>query len=337
MPRNMQQWAAELIAAPQKDSFPVLSFPAIQMMGITVAELIASSDAQAKGMKCIADACKTCGSVSLMDLSVEAEAFGSKISVADDEVPTVVGTILKEAEDADALVVPSVGAGRTGLYIEAIEKACMQITDRPVFAGVIGPYSLAGRLMGMTDIMINCYEEPEMVETTLEKATTFLIAYAKAYKAVGANGIVMAEPAAGLLSAKMMWEFSGKYVKRLVDAVQDETFAVIYHNCGNSVPNLIAELTAIGAVGYHFGNAVSMQDMVEKMPASVLVMGNVDPAKQFRFGTPESVREATLSVMQACRSHPNFVISSGCDIPPASDWNNIRAFFEAVDAFYRSK
>ena len=74
------------------------------------------------------------------------------------------------------------------------------LTDRPLFAGIIGPYSLAGRLLDMTEIMILCYEEPEMVETVLEKVTDFLVEYAKAFTAAGADGIMMAEPAAGLLS-----------------------------------------------------------------------------------------------------------------------------------------
>lgn len=55
------------------------------------------------------------------------------------------------------------GAGRTGQYIEAIRQACGLIQDRPVFAGVIGPYSLAGRLMDVTEIMVNCYADPDFV------------------------------------------------------------------------------------------------------------------------------------------------------------------------------
>ena len=42
----------------------------------------------------------------------------------------------------------------------------------------------------MTEIMILCYEEPEMVETVLEKATEFLIEYAKAFKAVGRTALL---------------------------------------------------------------------------------------------------------------------------------------------------
>ena len=64
-------------------------------------------------------------------------------------------------------------------------------------------------------------------------------------------------------------------------------------------------------------------------------MGNVSPAEQFRGGTPESIRAATLDVMEKCCKHPNFVISSGCDIPPLSSWDNIDAFFAAVKEFYQ--
>ena len=52
-------------------------------------------------------------------------------------------------------------------------------------------------------------------------------------------------------------------------------------------------LASIGAMGYYFGNAVHMEEALEKMPADRLVMGNVDPAGQFRNGTTESIRKAT--------------------------------------------
>ena len=79
MTMNMKQWVADILASDKKKSLPVLSFPSIQKMGITVSELINSSDKQAEGMKIIADSCPTAASVSLMDLSLEAEAFGSTI------------------------------------------------------------------------------------------------------------------------------------------------------------------------------------------------------------------------------------------------------------------
>lgn len=342
MKRNMYAWIEDQKAATAKKALPVLSFPSVQLLGITVRELINDSDLQAKGMKAVADRVPTAAAVSLMDLSLEAECFGSKIRVSDEEVPTVVGSLIdaeldedERLEQAKALAVPAVGAGRTQIYIDAIEKAVGLITDRPVLAGVIGPFSLAGRLMDVTEAMIYCYDEPDMVHVLLQEATDFIIQYIKAYKAVGANGVVLAEPLAGLLSPGLAQEFSGDYCKQIVDAVQDESFIVVYHNCGNTAVLTMDSLLSCGAKAYHFGDAVDMTEVMEKIPSDVMALGNVSPAGEFRGGTPESIKRATWKVMEACCKYPNFVISSGCDIPPMSPWENIDAFFAAVDAFYQ--
>ncbi len=330
---NMKQWFNSLLSEKNKKAFPILSFPSVQLLGVTVRQLITDSDLQAKGMKAIADHCDSLASVSLMDLSVEAEAFGSTIKTDDDEVPTVIGSIVASMEDAKALAVPDVGAARTGLYLESMKKAVGLINDRPVFVGVIGPFSLAGRLMDMTEIMVNCYVEPEMVHLTLRKATDFLIEYCKAYKETGANGIVMAEPAAGLLSPDLIDEFSTPYVNEIVRAVQSDDFAMVYHNCGNTIP-LIGSINKIEAFAYHFGNAIDLSEMLKLVPSDKIVMGNIDPAGQFRNGTPESIYDDTMRVLKACASHPNFVISSGCDIPPLAPLANADSFFKAVSDFY---
>jgi len=183
--------------------------------------------------------------------------------------------------------------------------------------------------------MIYCYEEPDMVHTIMEKTTAFLINYCNAYKAAGANGVVMAEPLTGMLSPGLAEEFSHPYVKRIVEAVQTDDFAVIYHNCGDNVRLMTDGIYDIGAMGYHFGDACRLADMLPAAPVDALVMGNVSPAGEINQGTPESVRKATRKVMEECIHAPNFVISSGCDIPPMSPWSNIEAFFNAVDEFYR--
>ena len=331
---NMKQWLEEVKGAEIKKPMPILSFPSISLLNVSVRELTSNSDLQAQGMKLIAERHDTLASVSMMDLSVEAEAFGANVHFSEDEVPTVVGALITCPEEADSLEVPSLDAGRCSIYLDAIKKAKELITDRPVFAGVIGPFSLAGRLMDVSEAMINCYVEPEMVHTVLEKVTQFLISYILEYKKNGANGVVMAEPLAGMLSPALAAEFSSEYVKKIVDAVQSDDFILIYHNCGNNVLLMIDSILETNASAYHFGNAIKMADMLAKVPENIVVMGNVDPAGQIKEGTPESVKNATKDIMSECCSNSNFVISSGCDIPPASSWANIDAFFDAVKEFY---
>ncbi len=337
MKRNMKKWLEDIRLSPIKKAMPVLSFPSIQLMGISVIDLISDSSKQAEGMRLVAERTDAAASLSMMDLSVEAECFGSKIRFSEDEVPTVMGKIVSTPEDAKALVVPSVKAGRAGIYVEAIRKAVEMIQDRPVFAGMIGPFSLAGRLMDVSEAMLHCYEEPEMVHTVLEKAILFSIDYCKAYKEAGANGVVIAEPLAGLLSPELAEEFSAPYVRKIVDAVQDENFIVVYHNCGGSTIQTIDSILSTGASAFHFGNAIRMIEMLPLIPADKIVLGNISPSGELLNGTPEKVREEVLALLEECGGYPNFVISSGCDMPPKTKWLNIDAFFSAVKEFYARK
>lgn len=330
---NMKEWAANTIKADRKKAAPILSFPGIQLIGHTVDELVKDGHLQATCMKAIADKFDTGAAFSLMDLSVEAEAFGSPVTYFEDEVPTVTAALIHDEDEADALVVPKVGAGRTGECVKGIKEAAELITDRPVLAGIIGPFSLAGRLLDMTEIMILCYEEPELVETVLEKATEFLIEYSKTFKEAGANGIAIAEPAAGLLSPNLIAEFSTPYVQKIRDAVEDESFMIMYHNCGSIIP-LLSNISEIGVGSYSVGNAVDMEEALKGLPTDAVIIGNLDPAGVLRNGTPEEVHTATIELLEKCGKYPNFVVASGCDMPPQTPMVNIETFFNAVNEYY---
>lgn len=337
MERNMQSWVKSLMGTHPKKPLPILSFPCVSLLDISVRRLISDSELQAKGMQAVAEKADAAAAVSFMDLSVEAECFGATVSTSDEEVPAVTGRLINDMDEAAALAVPAVGSGRTQLYIDAIQKASAAITDRPVLAGIIGPFSLAARLLDVSEIMIDCYDDPDMVHLVLEKCTAFLVEYAKAFKAAGANGIMMAEPVAGLLSPSLEEEFSSPYVKQIVDAVQDDSFIVIYHNCGDNVPKMLDSILSTGSAAYHFGNAVDMErDIIAQVPADTVVMGNIDPAGVLRMGTPESVKQATRSLLENCAKYPNFVLSSGCDMPPMTPWENIDAFFAATKEYYET-
>lgn len=311
-------------------ALPILSFPAVQKLNVTVEQLVKDSALQAEAMACIAKQTDSLAAVSLMDLSVEAEAFGANVVFSAHEVPVVTGQLIADMDEAEALAIPSLDAGRARVCVEGIRLAKQKIQDKPVLAGMIGPYSLAGRLMDVTEIMYICYDEPEAVHVVLEKATQYLIAYGKAMKEAGADGIMMAEPLAGILSPAMAAEFSVPYVKRIIAALQEEDFAVIYHNCGNSVPAMLDEIFSQGAAAYHFGNAVDMEAVMKAAPADCLCMGNVDPAAVIAEGTPEMVTAATKEVIAKCGKYQNFILSSGCDIPAHAAWANIEAFFAAA-------
>ncbi|MBE5809599.1 MAG: methyltransferase [Clostridiales bacterium] len=322
-------WDAAKVGS--KRALPILSFPAAQKLGVCVETLVKSAELQAQAMEIIARDTATIAAVSLMDLSVEAEAFGAEVRFAEDEVPAIIGQMISDEDDANKLPVPELAAGRASLCVEAVRTAKQRITDKPVLAGMIGPYSLAGRLCDVTEIMYLCFDEPETVHIVLDKVTQYLIRYGQAMKAAGADGLMIAEPLAGILSPDMAEEFSMPYVKRIIDALQDQDFAVIYHNCGNSVPQMLQAIYQLGAAAYHFGNAIDIEAVMRVTPSDILVMGNIDPAGQFSSGTVDSITSATRELLEKCGNFSNFVPSSGCDIPAHAKWENIHAFFAAVE------
>lgn len=328
-----KEFFTKLLCTKQKKAMPLLSSPGASLIGATLRELTTQSMLQLAAMECIAERTDALGSVSLMDLSVEAEAFGAQVRFSNDEIPTITGALIQTASQAEALLIPAVGTARTQIYLDAAQKSSERIADRPVFAGMIGPFSLAGRLQGVTNALINCYRQKQMVQILLEKCTAFLIAYAKAYKSCGLAGIIMAEPLTGLLSPKLAAAFSHPYVKRIIAAVQDDTFSVIYHNCGNNIPVIFDALLDVGARGYHFGNATNMKDLLQRAPQHVFIMGNIDPTAYLSSTTPASIAHATRTLLEECAAYPNFIPSSGCDIPAQSSWENIDEFFAVIADF----
>lgn len=76
-----------------------------------------------------------------------------------------------------------------------------------------------------------------------------------------------------------------------------------------------------------------MVDALKEVPADALAMGNLDPVSVFKMGTPESMHKDTLELLEATKEYPNFVLSSGCDVPPHTALENIDAFYEALKEF----
>ena len=98
---------------------------------------------------------------------------------------------------------------------------------------------------------------------------------------------------------------------------------------------ILNKINEVDALAYSIGNAIDVEDALKIIPADRMVMGNIDPAGILRNGTPEVVKAETKALMERCCKYPNFVIASGCDIPPATPLENLDAFFEAVEEFYK--
>ncbi|MEN6473397.1 MAG: uroporphyrinogen decarboxylase family protein [Syntrophaceae bacterium] len=330
------KWAQTIISgAKPRAAMPIMLSPASELTGIGMIDMATNGEKQFACIEALAKQYPSLAVHTGMDLSVEAEAFGCGVRFTDDEVPSVDKRVIAGMEDIEGLAVPVVGTGRTSAYLRAARLAGEAISDRPVFGGCIGPISLAGRLMDTSALMLALMKHVAQAHALLEKCTDFLIEYAGAFKAPGVDGIIVAEPMAGLLSPEKCETFSSRYVARMVDALQDECFTVILHNCGRT-QKLVGSMVNTGAHGLHFGNAVNMREIAPLIPADRLFFGNVDPVGVLRNGTPDDVERTAIQLLEDMQPYDNFILSSGCDLPPGTPLANIDAFFRAFDCFQKN-
>lgn len=329
MKMNMRQWVADVIRQKEVTAVPVMTHPGIELNGNTVRQAVSDGRVHYEAVMTLTKRYPSAAACTIMDLTTEAEAFGAEIAFSDEAVPAVSGRLLKDVESIHQLQVPSLNEGRIPAYLKANLLAARAVDDRPLLAGCIGPFSLAGRLYDMSDIMVLIYEHPEAAHELLEKCTAFIEKYCLALKATGANGVMMAEPAAGLMSNDDCLQFSSQYVKRIVERVQDDHFIVVLHNCGNT-GHCTKAMVATGAAAYHFGNKCRMEEVIREVPPTALAMGNIDPVSIFKDGMPSQMKATVLDLLEQMRPYPNFVLSSGCDTPPHTPQHNVDAFFEAL-------
>lgn len=329
---NLKQWMDDTLQGKCRRVIPIMTYPGIELCGQTVKDAVTRGEVHAEAIcrlneKYPADAVTT-----IMDLTVETEAFGASIVFPEDEIPSVTDTLISGKEAVEALQVPALTAGRVPEYLKAFRLVAGRVTDIPVLAGCIGPFSLAARLYGMSEIMIEMFMNPETVHLLLDKCTRFLIEYCRAMKEAGVDGVIMAEPVAGLISNDDCDAFSSVYVNRIAGEVQDDSFLLVLHNCGNG-GHCTAAMCNSGANALHFGNKIDMLQALNDVPAHTLAMGNLDPVGIFKQADAETVFTVTKELLERTKSYPNFILSTGCDIPPHIPYENIEAFYRAVALF----
>lgn len=328
---DMKNWIASVIASPQRVAVPIMTHSGIELLGHTVNDAVTNGEVHYQAIKVLSEKYPSEASSVIMDLTVEAEAFGAEIYFSENEVPSVVGRLVSTPEEIEKLEIPSLDTARLPEYIKANRLVAAEAT-KPVLAGCIGPYSLAGRLYDMSEIMMAMYIDPDSIKLLLSKCTEFITKYCQALKEAGANGVLIAEPAAGLLSNDACMEFSSLYVKQIVDKVQDDFFSVILHNCGNT-GQCTEAMVYTGAAGYHFGNGIDMVSALNGCPKDALVMGNIDPVSVLKMASSQQVYEQTMQLLTDTAAYPNFVLSSGCDTPPEIPFANIEMFYQALNDY----
>ena len=104
------------------------------------------------------------------------------------------------------------------------------------------------------------------------------------------------------------------------------------HNCGNTEV-LVNAMLFTGSKALHFGNVVDMLEIMPQIPPDVVAFGNVDPLKVMKLGSVHDVKVSTLELLEEMSKYKNFVLSTGCEVPPGVPLANLDAFYKTLDIY----
>lgn len=312
---------------------PLLGFPGVEPAGSSIKLAQQNYDEHYRVVSWLTERFSPDVIFFLMDLSVEANALGRHTLFPLHESATVPKAPFDE-EALERMAEINIAAdGRVMAYVETMRLMSEGLRGGPRLRGgyVTGPYTLAGLVMGADDAAMATVLSPEKLHRLVEVATRQIERYVELLIDAGADLIAVLEPTGMMLGPDHFRKFSTKYVERLVDRCHSTNVDTVYHVCGKTM-HLIDAMVEAGVDGLSLDSAeagVDLPQVAEMVPEDVVLIGNLSPTGTLLNGTPDAVRQEVQALLDAMAPYPNFVLSTGCDLPPETPLDNIQAFMEA--------
>ncbi|MGQ9779964.1 MAG: uroporphyrinogen decarboxylase family protein [Bacillota bacterium] len=313
---------------------PLAGHAGLRLIGATVKEALLSVRIQAEAILAYYEEFRPAVVFPLMDLTVECEAVGAEVRYEPDDAPSVDRPVVHEAADLARLRRPEVGLGnRLGVFVDALAWARRHLPRGATLAAyIIGPFTMAGRLMGLAELATTLVLEPELAHDLITFCTEVLSDYLRALLTSDPDMVWILDPSTSLISPAHAESFSLPYLRRLVDEVRAAGRRPVIHNCGR-IEHLVPLLTGLDPDGLSVGSRIDMAALAKVVPEKVTLYGNLDLTAYFVTARPEETAAATTELLAAMAGRKNFVLATGCDLPPNLRLENLRAFFAAARVF----
>jgi [methyl-Co(III) methanol-specific corrinoid protein]:coenzyme M methyltransferase len=262
------------------------------------------------------------------DLGVEAEALGATMNFYDGVegllYPTMQEKVVKDVND---LVVPSdlENKGRIPVVTGAIKALRKELGNEVAIGSyVLGPFTLAGQVKELDDLLEESFLEPEKTNRLLERLSEIIIKVFKIYQNAGADYFTLREMGAtsDVLSPKSFKSLIKPHQARILSEMPRPT---ILHICGDT-NDIVVDMAECGANAISVDQKNNIDETRAKLGPEVIILGNFDPVKVLHQGEPEDVGPAVLASLNGGAS----AVWPGCDIWPEVPRENMEALMQAL-------
>ncbi|MDR0878567.1 MAG: uroporphyrinogen decarboxylase family protein [Treponema sp.] len=256
------------------------------------------------------------------------KALGGKLKFRPAGPPDIIEAIIKNSDDIDHIDVESVKKDPAMRTLMEITKHIVDNTSGVYAVGgsMWGPLTMAGLLYGAESLMRDIRRNKEAVHRLLSFTADLYLSYVEGYIKNGVDIIAMGEPTASgdMISREHFAEFAVPALKKIYTALGKKNVITGIHICGNTEDRLDL-IAGTGAQFVSLDYKVSLQKARSILNGKMAFAGNMDPVAVIQHGTLEEVARACEQCIASAGAGPGFILMPGCDIPPATPPENIRA------------
>ena len=256
----------------------------------------------------------------------EAPDCGATVEYFEDQPASIVEAqaLLSDKIRLAQLKVPDpLGGGRMHDRVKGVALLKQRMgRDKIVEGWMEGPCGASADLRGINTLMVDFYDDPVFVRDLFDFVLEVGMRFARAQVEAGADVVGIGDPAASLVGPKLYQEFVWPYEKKMVDGLHALGARARLHICGNTRQIL----EGMGRLGCDFVDLDSMapvEEAREKIGPAQVLLGNLDPVRDLRDGTPQTV----YSTVAEChrRAGPRFIVGAGCEVPRDTPAANVHA------------
>jgi MtaA/CmuA family methyltransferase len=262
----------------------------------------------------------------ISDPGCEASALGAILKFFPDQPPAIdeENALLKDKARLTSLKVPDPARpGRMLNRARAVRLMKERVGNDKVVEGWIeGPCAEAADLRGINSLMLDFYDDAAFVRDVFEFTVEMELRFARFQIESGADLIGVGDAAASLVGPKLYDELVWPYEKKLVDALHAQGIKTRLHICGNT-RRILEGMGRLHCSMVDLDSLSPVSEGREKMGPEQVLLGNLDPVRVLKDGTPESVYEAVGECHR--QAGERFIVGAGCEVPRETPSANLRA------------
>jgi uroporphyrinogen decarboxylase len=199
-------------------------------------------------------------------------------------------------------------------------------------------FETAWRLRGFDQFMVDLVENPPLVEYLIEQLTAMHLSVTLALTRAGIDILGLdddvAEMTRMLISPAMWRRYFKDSVRTIIKGCRtvNPDLHIFWHSDGNIEP-IIPDLIEIGVdvLNPVQPDAMDPAKLKQQFGSRLTFWGTVGTPQRWAWARPEQIRAEVYERIQTVGAGGGLIISPAYDLEPDFRWENVLAFFQAVE------